>query len=79
MNYTQTFCALSKRVENRLQRILGDGETPAVEIQTNACIFALPMHSIGWSRRGMGETACALLGTRPLPQNKCSSLASNQC
>lgn len=70
MNHTQ--CAVSKRVENRLQHILGDGETPSVSIQTNAFIFALPMHSIGWSRRGMGETACALLETRPLPQKKYS-------
>ena len=45
----------------------GGGEMPTVEIQTNAFIFALPMHSIGWSRRGMGETACALLETSPLP------------
>jgi len=28
------------------------------------------MHSIGWSRRGMGETACALLETSPLPLKK---------
>lgn len=63
---------LAKGLESSYNVILGDGETPPSKFQTNAFIFALPMHSIGWSRRGMGETACTLLETSPLPQKNTS-------